>query len=163
MSRNSGRDALCAAGIPFEIVPGVSSAVAAPAYAGIPLTHRLCGSSVAIVTGHRAAGSDTNWGELSRAVDTLVILMGLKNLRAIMNRLQTEGCPPDRPVALVQSGTLPAQKIAVGTVANIAELAERGGFGSPSVIVVGEVVNFAAQLAWVSRTHAEQKTVCHLC
>ncbi|HEX9787831.1 MAG TPA: uroporphyrinogen-III C-methyltransferase [Candidatus Binatia bacterium] len=153
-------EALRAAGIPCDIVPGVSSAIAAPAYAGIPLTHRSHASSVAIVSGHRAAGSEVKWGELLRAVDTLVILMGLKNLRAIMNRLQAEGCPPEHPAALIQSGTLPAQITVVGTVASIAELSERGRFGSPSVIVVGEVVNFAEKLGWFPRTLAGQKTVC---
>jgi len=151
--------ALGAAGVPFEIVPGVSSAIAAPAYAGIPLTHRLHSSSVAIVTGHRARGGVVKWGELLRAVDTLVILMGIMNLRAIMNRLRAEGCPPERPVALIQSGTLAAQKTAVGTVAGIADLSQRGGFRSPSVIIVGEVVNFAEQLAWISRSMAQQKIV----
>lgn len=151
---------LRAAGIPFEIIPGISSAIAAPAYAGIPVTHRLHASSVAIVTGHRAAGTDVKWGELLRAVDTLVIVMGLKNLRAIMNKLQAEGCPPERTVALIQSGTLPAQKTAVGTVANIADLSERGEFGSPSVIVVGEVVNFAEKLNWFSRPLVGSRTVC---
>jgi uroporphyrin-III C-methyltransferase len=138
--------ALCAAGIPYEIVPGVSAALAVPACAGIPVTYRGVASSVAIVSGHSAVGSDVKWGELLRAVDTLVILMGLKNLKAIMNRLRAEGCSPERPVALVQSGTLPAQKTAVGTVASIVELSERGRFGSPSVIIVGEMVNFAEKL-----------------
>lgn len=79
----------------------------------------------------------------TRAVDTLVILMGLSKIRAIMNQLQAEGCPSERPAALIQSGTLPTQKIVVGTVASLAELSYRGGFASPSVIVVNEAVNFA--------------------
>jgi uroporphyrin-III C-methyltransferase len=136
------------AGIPVEIIPGISSAIAAPAYAGIPVTHRLHASSITIVTGHRASGDNVNWRELLRTVDTLVILMGLKNLRAIMDRLLAEGCSPDRPAALIQSGTLPAQRTAVGTVANIASLAEKGGFGSPAVIVVGDVVKLANRLDW---------------
>lgn len=135
--------ALRAAGIAFEVVPGVSSALAAPAFAGIPVTHRSCASSVAIVTGHSAARNHVKWGELSRAVDTLVILMGLSKIRAIMNQLQAKGCPSERPAALIQSGTPPTQKIVVGTVASLTELSERGGFASPSVIVVGEAVNFA--------------------
>jgi uroporphyrin-III C-methyltransferase len=138
--------ALCAAGIPYEIVPGVSAALAVPACAGIPVTYRGVASSVAIVSGHSAVGSDVKWGELLRAVDTLVILMGLKNLKAIMNRLRTEGCSSERPVALVQSGTLPVQKTAVGTAASIVELSERGRFDSPSVVIVGEMVNFAKKL-----------------
>ena len=115
--------ALSAAGIPFEIVPGVSSAIAVPAYAGIPVTHRSYASSVAFVTGHKAAGGEVKWGELARATDTLIILMGLQNIRAIMGRLLAEGCEPDRPVALIESGRLPLQRTAVGTVATIAAMA----------------------------------------
>jgi uroporphyrinogen III methyltransferase/synthase len=151
--------AVRAAGIPFEIVPGISSAIAAPAYAGIPVTHRLYASSVAVVTGHRASGKNANWRDLLRAVDTLVILMGRKNLRAIMERLLAEGCPPDRPVALIQSGTCPAQRIAIGTVTNIAGLAEQGSFGSPALIVVGEVVKLADGLDWFAPMFAAHDTM----
>jgi uroporphyrin-III C-methyltransferase len=140
--------AVRAAGIPFELVPGISSAIAAPAYAGIPLTHRLHASSVAFVTGHRAMSNDVNWRELLRGVDTLVILMGLKNLKSIMARLRAEGCSPNRPVALIQSGTLPIQKTAIGTVANIADVAEQGCFASPALIVIGAVVKLCDDLAW---------------
>lgn len=150
--------ALREAGIAFEVVPGVSSAIAAPAYAGIPVTHRLYGSSVAIVTGHSAAGNHVKWGEILHAVDTLVILMGLTKIGGIMNRLLLEGCPPERPAAVIQSVTLPDQKIVVGTVATIAELSERGGFSSPSVIVVGEVVNFADNLRQFPCSLAERKS-----
>ena len=143
--------ALSAAGIPFEIVPGVSSAIAVPAYAGIPVTHRSHASSVAFVTGHKAVGGEVKWGELSRAADTLVILMGLQTLSVIMNRLLVEGCSPDRPVALIESGTLPLQKTAIGTVATICEIAEQRRFRSPTLIVVGEVVNLARELAWFER------------
>ncbi|HYA31024.1 MAG TPA: uroporphyrinogen-III C-methyltransferase, partial [Acidobacteriota bacterium] len=97
--------ALRAAAIPFEIVPGISSAIAAPAYAGIPLSHRSCASSFAVVTGHKTGDRKVNWGELAHSVDTLVILMGLHNLRAIMDELLAGGCDPKRPVALIQSGT----------------------------------------------------------
>jgi len=143
-------EALKAAGIPYEIVPGVSSAIAAPTYAGIPVTHRSCASSVAIVTGHRAAdGKGTvKWEELAGGVDTLVILMGLHNLREIMLRLMGGGCPPDRPVALIQSGTRMSQRTLVGSVATVADMAERQEFRSPTVIVVGEVVRLAEGLKW---------------
>ncbi len=144
-------------GIPYEIVPGVSSAIAVPAYAGIPVTHRDCASSVAIVTGHQAAGtvSSVKWGELAANVDTLVILMGLHNLRIIMSRLLTGGCEPERPVALIQAGTREAQKTLMGTVQSIAELAERGAFRSPAVIVIGQVVRLRERLQWF------ESTLCH--
>jgi uroporphyrin-III C-methyltransferase len=136
------------AGIPYEIVPGVSSAVAVPAYAGIPLTHRACASSVAIVTGHNASASDgqLKWSLLARGADTLVILMGLHGLRGIMSRLLENGCEPQRPVALIQSGTRPSQRSVVGTVETIADLAEAKKFQLPTVIVVGEVVKLGRDL-----------------
>jgi len=141
-------EALSAMGIPYEIVPGVSSAIAAPAYAGIPVTHRSCASSLAIVTGHKAHDGcgEVKWCELARSVDTIVILMGLHNLRQIMNQLLEGGCEPGRPVALIQSGTRPSQRTLVATVATIADLAEGAEFKSPTVIVVGEVVNFRSRL-----------------
>jgi siroheme synthase len=126
--------ALCAAGIPCEIVPGVSAALAVPACAGIPVTYRRVASSVAIVTGHQAPSDRgvVKWGELARTVDTLIILMGLGNLREIMNGLLNEGCRSDHPVALIQSGSLPAQKTVVGTVSTIVDLAAQHGFESPT-------------------------------
>ena len=142
--------ALRAANIPFEIVPGISSAIAAPAYAGIPLTHRGRASSFAVVSGHQVAGVNynVNWRELVRGVDTLVILMGLGNIRAIMNALLAGGCAPERPVALIQSGTKHEQRTLVGTVMTIAELAEQYRSKSPATIVVGTVVELAAELNW---------------
>jgi uroporphyrinogen III methyltransferase/synthase len=145
-------EALKRAGIPYEFVPGVSSAVAVPAYAGIPLTHRACASSVAIVTGHKTTrGNAVRWGELAHSVDTLVILMGLHNLREIMSRFLADGCEPQRPVALIQSGTRPSQESVSGTVATIADLAEREKFRPPTVIVVGEVVKLGRDLHWFSK------------
>jgi uroporphyrinogen III methyltransferase/synthase len=145
--------ALKHAGIPYEIVPGVSSAIAAPAYAGIPVTHRSCASSVAIVTGHETSGSDqVKWSELIRSVDTLVILMGLHNLKQIMNRLLESGCDPQRPVALIHAATRPSQKNLLGTVQTIADLARQEKFQSPTVIVVGEVVRLGRELQWSSKT-----------
>jgi len=143
-------EALSAMGIPYEIVPGVSSAIAVPAYAGIPVTHRSCASSVAIVTGHRATDScgEVRWRDLVRSVDTIVILMGLQNLREITRQLLNGGCEPGRPVALIQSGTRPSQRTLVATVATIADLVEGAGFKSPTLIVVGEVVNFRSRLQW---------------
>ena len=147
-------EALSLAGIPYEIVPGVSSALAVPAYAGIPVTHRSCASSVAIVTGHKATngGSEVKWRELARSVDTIVILMGLQNLRAIMKQLLEGGCEPTRPVALIQSGTRPTERTLVATAATIADLAEGAGFKSPTVIVVGDVVDFHSRMQWLENT-----------
>src|SRR5215813_7725171 len=139
-------EALKEAGIDYEIVPGVSSAIAAPAYAGIPLTHRRYASSVAIVTGHEV--DKIKWRDLLQAVDTIVILMGLHNLRAIMDRLTAVGCEADKPVAIIQSGTHVSQKRLEGTVHTIAHLAERRNFRSPAIVVVGEVVRLAKRLEW---------------
>jgi len=139
-------EALREAGIDYEIVPGVSSAIAVPAYAGIPLTHRGCASSVAIVTAHEV--DKIRWRELLVAADTIVILMGLRNLRVIMDRLLAVGCEADKPVALIQSGTRSAQKKLVGTVHTIVRLAERCDFGSPTIIVIGEVIRLSKGLEW---------------
>jgi len=144
--------ALHAAGIAFEVVPGISSAIAAPAYAGIPVTHRSLASSFAVVTGHKASGDEVKWGDLARSVDTLVILMGLQNLGLIMSRLLEDGCPHDRPVALIEAGTLPQQNAAFGTVDTIAAMGRRENFCSPTLIVVGEVVKLARDLAWFQKT-----------
>jgi uroporphyrin-III C-methyltransferase len=149
--------ALREAGILFEIVPGVSSAIAAPAYAGIPVTHRSFASSVAIVTGHKAGAGEVHWGELARSVDTLVILMGLHNLRAIMNELLISGCDPERPVALIECGTMANQKVLVGTVENIGGLARSYAFKSPTIIVLGEVVCMATQLDWFDAVRSEAR------
>ena len=150
--------ALKRAGIPYEIVPGISSAIAAPAYAGIPVTHRSFASSVAIVTGHTRRNNQVKWGELTRSVDTLVILMGLDNLREIMNRLLESGCEPQRPVALIHAATRPSQKSLLGTVQTIADLADQAKFQSPTVIVVGEVARLGRELHWFSETVFDQRS-----
>ena len=152
--------ALKRAGVPYEIVPGVSSAIAAPAYAGIPITHRSCASSVAFVTGHEASNSSgqVKWSELTRSVDTLVILMGLHNLREIMHRLLESGCEPQRPVALIHAATRPSQKSVLGTVQTIADLADQAKLQSPTVIVVGEVVRLGRELHWFSETVIDHRS-----
>jgi uroporphyrin-III C-methyltransferase len=146
--------ALSYAGISFEIVPGVSSALAVPANIGIPATHRSYSSSVAIVTGHEANRSkgSVKWAELWRSVDTLIILMGLRHLREIMTRLVAAGCDRNRPVALIQSGTLPCEKSVFGTVETIADLADKHEFQTPTLIIVGEVVNLGRKLQNPSAT-----------
>jgi uroporphyrin-III C-methyltransferase len=140
--------ALAHAGIPFEIIPGVSSAVAVPAYAGIPLTHRGVASSFAVVTGHPAGNtkSAVEWAKLAHSVDTLVILMGLKNLPHIAAELLAGGVSPQMPTAVIQQGTTREQESVTGTLENIVERAAH--LKSPAVIVVGHVVELSAQLQW---------------
>ena len=142
---------LVEAGIDFEIVPGITSAVAAPAYAGIPLTHRNYSSSVAFVTGHSAAlkaDSAIRWEQLATGVDTLVILMGVGHLREIAARLIQHGRSPDTPISLIHWGTTPQQKTVTGTLVDIAQKAEEVNFRNPAAIVVGDVNILREQLRW---------------
>jgi uroporphyrinogen III methyltransferase/synthase len=144
-------EALVAAGLPFEIIPGVSSAIAVPAYAGIPVTHRKVASSFAVVTGHEESEkehSTIDWSRLATAVDTLVILMGTKGLARITAQLIQHGRAPDTPVALIRCGTTNEQCILTGTLATIAAKAVAVELKPPVVTVIGEVVNFAGQLRW---------------
>ncbi len=146
--------ALAEAGIDFEIVPGITSAIAAPAYAGIPVTHRDYSSSVAFVTGHSAALSEDSkirWEQLATAVDTLVFLMGVGHLRQITERLVQHGRQPETPTVLVRWGTTSQQETLEGTLADIAQKAEAVGFRSPAVIVVGEVNTLRERLRWYDR------------
>ncbi len=147
------------AGIPFEVVPGISSGIAAPAYAGIPVTHREYGSSFAVVTGHRSGDRDkeVNWDQLARAVDTLVIYMGLANLGKICTQLIQAGLSHQTPVALVQEGTLQLQKTVTGTLLDIEEKAVAEKVCSPAMIVVGKVVALREKLAWFERHQEEIK------
>ena len=139
------------AGVPFEFVPGVSSAVAAPAYAGIPLTDRRHSASFAVVTGHKdpgGAAEATRWRELARAVDTLVILMGMRNLPRLLEELMEGGKSPTAPAAAIMNGTLPEQRVVVGTVENLAEEVHKAGLGAPAAVVVGAVVGLRETLQW---------------
>jgi uroporphyrinogen III methyltransferase/synthase len=148
--------ALAQAGIPFEIVPGVTSAVAVPAYAGIPVTQRGVAGSVAFITGHRADSDEqqskpptsppVQWQHLAQGVDTLVFLMGVQNLAEVVNQLIANGRSPDTPAALIQQGTSAAQKTVTGTLANLVDLARQ--IHSPAITVVGEVVRLQPQLDW---------------
>lgn len=147
-------EALRAQGIPFEVVPGVTSAIAAPAYAGIPITHRRYGSSVAFVTGHEGSHKETStlrWDHLATGVDTLVILMGMKNLPLIVQELLQHGRAPATPVAVVQWGTYPFQQTVTATLADIVERVREAHLGPPAVIVVGEVVRLQEELRWFGR------------
>ena len=147
-------EALADADIPFEIVPGVSSAVAVPAYAGIPLTHRDYASSFAVVTGHEAvkSKSSVDWAKLATAVDTLVILMGLHNLPLIVAKLVANGRSADTPVAVIHQGTTEQQQTVIGTLSDIVE--KSAALKAPALIVVGEVVRLADKLDWFARDFA---------
>jgi uroporphyrin-III C-methyltransferase len=140
--------ALVEAGIRFEIVPGVTSAIAVPAYAGIPVTQRGMAESVAFITGHYAGSNplDLNWQALAQGVDTLVFLMGVRSLPMIVSSLIDAGRASDTPVAVIEKGTLAEQRVVVGTLANIMGSADE--IQAPSIIVVGEVVNLHSTLKW---------------
>jgi uroporphyrinogen III methyltransferase / synthase len=142
---------LVKAGIGFEIVPGVTSAIAAPAYAGIPLTHRQFTSTVAFITGHEdpsKAASDIDWAALAKGIGTLVFLMGVKNLARIVERLQRHGRPAATPAALVRWGTTSRQKTVTGTLGNIEDKARQAGIKAPAILVVGQVVALRDSLKW---------------
>jgi len=138
-------------GITFEIVPGVTSAVAAPAYAGIPLTHRNFASSVCFITGHEdptKEESHINWNALAKSSGTLVFLMGIANLYKIVKKLTTLGKSPNTPVAVVGNGTMPNQRTVIGKLANIDQKVKDADLGAPGIIVVGDVVNLSEYLNW---------------
>lgn len=148
-----GEEALCLAeaGIPFEIVPGVTSAIGALSYAGIPVTHRQVATSFTVVTGHECVQGDqalVDWSRAARYHNTLVILMGIGHLSDIVDRLVASGNAPETAVAVVQWGTIARQKSVVGCLQNIVQLVDEHGIESPGVIVVGEVVRLSGQLAW---------------
>jgi uroporphyrinogen III methyltransferase/synthase len=144
-------EALAAAGVPFEVVPGVTSAVAAPAYAGIPLTHRDFASSVTFVTGHEdpaKPGPSLDWPSLARQGGTLVFFMGVKALPAITRQLVANGRPAGTPAAVIRWGTKPEQRTVVGTLADIADRVAAAGLAPPALTVVGEVVRLRERIAW---------------
>jgi len=133
-------EALRAAGVPFQVIPGVTSATAVPAAAGIPVTHRRVASAFAVVAGHESDGrSDLDWEALAR-VPTLVVLMGLSALPDIVARLRAQGMTPDTPAAVIASGTLPEQRTVVGTLDDIVDLVAAAGLEPPATVVIGEVV-----------------------
>jgi uroporphyrinogen III methyltransferase/synthase len=137
--------------IPFEVVSGVSSAVAVPAYAGIPVTHRGLASSFAVVTGHEdptKTGSSIDWEKLATGVDTLVFLMGTKNLPEIVTKLVKHGRPSDTPVAVIKDGTRPEQKVIAGSLKNIVDRVKKQRLEPPTITVVGEVVRLREKLRW---------------
>jgi uroporphyrinogen III methyltransferase/synthase len=141
-------------GIEFEIVPGVSSSIAAPAYAGIPLTHRLFSSSFAVIPGYEDIAKEESaikWSKLATGVGTLVFLMAVKNVASIAQKLIDNGLSPDTPVAIVRWGTRPDQKTIVGTLENIAGILKEKEIKPPAVMVVGEVVRLRESLNWYEK------------
>lgn len=137
--------------IPYEIIPGVTSAVAVPAYAGIPVTHRERSSSFTVITGHEKQGKVIDgvaWEGLAQSVSTLIFLMGIGNIRYISEQLIKHGRQSDTPVALVRWGTRAEQETLIGTLSTIADKVEQTGFRSPAVIVVGDVVLERDLLQW---------------
>ena len=143
--------ALRAAGIPFEIVPGVTAGVAALAYAGIPVTHRGLARAVAFVTGRTGDESELDWAALAAFPGTLVFYMGVGRLAQIAASLMQAGRPPQEPAGVIEAGTMPAQRTVHGTLATIAERVASERVGSPSITVVGPVAELAEQLAWVAQ------------
>ena len=144
-------DHLVESGIPFVVVPGVTSALAAPAYAGIPVTDRRVASTLAVATGHEdpdKTGSTVNWGALAQAADTIVVLMGMKNLAEITRQLMSTGRDGATPAAAVRWGTTGRQQVLVSDLAHIAEEATRRDFAAPAVLVIGPVVELRKRLAW---------------
>lgn len=142
------------AGIPFEVVPGVTSAIAVPAYAGIPLTHRDHASTVAILTGHEDPSKQTSliaWEKVATGIGTLVFLMGYGNLQSIVDKLLGHGRANDTPAAIMRWGTKPEQETVSGTLGTIVELAKKRGIGPPAVLVVGDVVRLRERLNWFER------------
>jgi len=153
---------LARAGIAFEIVPGVTSAVAAPAYAGIPLTHRRYNTSVAFITGHEDPTKDEStidWSKLATGVGTLVFFMGVKNLPSITENLMAAGRNPKTPVALVRWGTTPQQVTVTGTLETIVTEAKAAALKPPALIIVGEVIELRDTLNWFEKRPLLGKTV----
>ena len=153
-------EALSNHGIPFEIVPGITSGIAAPAYAGIPVTHRDLSSTFAFVTGHRKDGEEEElrWESLAKGIDTLAIYMGVKNLPYICSMLRKYGKKKETPVALVHWGTTQTQQTVTGTLETITDDVRKAEIQNPSMIIVGEVVNLRSKLNWFEKMSLDKQT-----
>ncbi|BBA80064.1 uroporphyrin-III C-methyltransferase [cyanobacterium endosymbiont of Rhopalodia gibberula] len=137
-------------GVPVEVVPGITAGVAAPAYGGIPVTHREYSSSVTFVTGHEAVGKyrpQVNWSAIAQGSDTIVIYMGIHNLPQIVARLQAGGLGSDTPIALIRWGTQPEQTELIGTLGTIIEQIQRTKIGAPAIALIGKIVNLHSVLS----------------
>jgi uroporphyrinogen III methyltransferase/synthase len=144
-------EALVEAGIPFEVVPGVTSALAAAAYAGVPLTHRAHASAVIFITGHEDPNkpdSAIHWEDYGKLGATLCLYMSMKNLETITRRLQAGGLSAETPALVVQSATTGHHRQLLTSVAKVALESEHAGFGSPAIVVIGEVAALSTKLAW---------------
>ncbi len=141
-------------GIQFEIIPGITSAIAGPAYAGIPLTHRRYSSVVAIATGHEGIdnkgydGSSVDWEKLPGAVDTVVVMMGIGQLEQIARDLIKGGMKKGTKIAIIENGTTTRQRVVMGTLATAAEIARKEGIKPPAIVVVGRVASLHDKIAW---------------
>lgn len=140
--------------VPFEIVPGVTSAISVPAYAGIPVTHRNLSSSLHVITGHEDPlknKSSLDYEALGKLKGTLIFLMGIKNIESISSNLIKHGQSTERPVAVIRRGTTADQKVLTGTLGDISQKVSECGFKNPAIIIVGEVVNLAQSLNWFDK------------
>ena len=143
--------ALVEAGVPFEVIPGVTSAIAAPAYAGVPVTHRAVATSFAVITGHEdetKPEASVDWSRLATAVDTLVVLMGGAALPSIAEALIAAGRPATTPAVSIQWGTLPEQRSVAASLSEIASAVKAAGLGSPLLTVIGEVASLRGHINW---------------
>ena len=150
------------AGVPFEVVPGITAGIAAPAYAGIPVTHRDAASAVAFVTGHEDPAKDDtalDWPALAAFPGTLVVYMGVRTLEAISQALIAGGRSPSQPAAIVERGTLPRQRTVVATLSTIASVAAREGVRAPAISVFGEVAALHERLDWLDARPLADRTV----
>jgi uroporphyrin-III C-methyltransferase len=139
-------------GIPYEIVPGITSAISVPAYAGIPVTQRHVASSVAFITGHEASTKTkgtVEWERIARSVDTLVVMMGIRNLGSIVERLIKGGRDPETPVAIIEKGTTKEQRTITGTLGTIEAKARAEDIKPPAITIIGDVVNLRKELRWI--------------
>ncbi|MGW8269269.1 MAG: uroporphyrinogen-III C-methyltransferase [Burkholderiales bacterium] len=149
-------ETLAEAGVPFEVVPGVTAACGAAAYAGIPLTHRDYAHSCVLVTGHLKDGTlDLNWDVLARPRQTVVIYMGVRGLSQLCEQLVAHGLGRDTPAALVEKATLENQRVVEGTLATLPERAARENVKPPALVIVGEVVRLRDRLGWFARSKSQ--------
>ena len=142
-------DTLASEQIPFQIVPGITAAAGCAAYAGIPLTHRDFAQQCLFVTGHQKDGGiDLPWTALVQPQQTVAVYMGLFGITTLVDELIKHGMNPETPTAVIERGTLPEQRVVVAALSQVPNEVERTGLGSPSMIIIGEVVRLRERLAW---------------